>query len=460
VVYQPVENRLAILPLGEGGFIPNGSIISNGISFNPIDPPSRIVCNCGPVVFGEWLILEPIGYEADGQIRRINDLSYAPVNGWWRRHPGIDHWTAETENVDGVRLGNSPSIEISQALAKLHVWRTFRVYGIARDIYARDEEREELLAEQGRPARRPILKLDFGGFPQIAERWKVDVLPQLILPERDRSGQYKTKPGRLWANSYRHGVDPGAELQNYAIPTELDISWSVDAQGVITTSTPIFRVRESSLQSGTWMVEPAQVFLYTSVRFRGNDNQVVSHKVQRQVTGRIDVPPLVVRRPEIVPVYVANRNMDKKNWREEIKRTVEQGYIGGGEDEYVDRENRAITSKIIQGGMKLISVASNLADVNSAANYYINAELSRMQQGSGGTRVYAGWLPISPTGAIHQVTWSCDGGEPRTTISLNYEHATWLPAYPERRRNEAVAGMLSNPDYVKDVLGIYREKNL
>ncbi len=79
---------------------------------------------------------------------------------------------------------------------------------------------------------------------------------------------------------------------------------------------------------------------------------------------------------------------------------------------------------------------SDQEEVVAEADYYLQAADLEYQTPTPQDRVYAGILPVSPDGAVHQVTWSIGGSGATTRASRNNE---WNPAVPTYREQVAVA---------------------
>jgi len=80
--------RIAIA--GTGADMPEGGEESRSITFDPPETPSKIAIVCGPDRFEVDFDLEAVGEESDekGTIKKIDDLSYKPVDGWDHIVPG------------------------------------------------------------------------------------------------------------------------------------------------------------------------------------------------------------------------------------------------------------------------------------------------------------------------------------------------------------------------------------
>ena len=79
----------------------------------------------------------------------------------------------------------------------------------------------------------------------------------------------------------------------------------------------------------------------------------------------------------------------------------------------------------------------NLTDIQDEADYHLDAAEAAYQDIAAEDGEYAGIFPVSPDGAIQQVTWSVqagEGGGARTRASRNSEHNLKVPSYAESKR--------------------------
>ncbi len=82
-------------------------------------------------------------------------------------------------------------------------------------------------------------------------------------------------------------------------------------------------------------------------------------------------------------------------------------------------------------------VEDNQADVDTEADYYLDARQAEFTNPGESIDVeYAGLLPISPDGAIQQVSWQVGPGSAKTRASRNTEFDVVLPDYKQRRAVE------------------------
>jgi hypothetical protein len=76
------DDRVRICKQGQGQQLPNGPILDDSGTIDPPNTVQKITVACGKVLYQADLPLEPVGYEMDGTLKPINELSYTPVGGW------------------------------------------------------------------------------------------------------------------------------------------------------------------------------------------------------------------------------------------------------------------------------------------------------------------------------------------------------------------------------------------
>jgi hypothetical protein len=417
LVYQPVANRVLVeVPTGTAVLRDDLPIEHDQKTFRLVDPPPEIQCVGGPAWIGDYWLLEAVGFEADGRIRSIWDLSYQPPGprSWMSTFPGLNHWV-------NCPAGDSPNANTSKALAKQFVFRTWRLKGVATDSIT------PVTVKRVRQAglRNFIVKRKVVGFrvattfEKIANIRQIELSSLLYTPTKDITGQYKSEPAKLYGKVYANrGGGANVTAKNYDLPTKLDTSFTVDtARGLVTTSEPLFWVHPNPINGQSWIIDEPDLWIRTSARVRSSTTGQYLHGLWSLALGpkQPGRSPEIVQRPELMAVYDARR--DLKTW-------ANRGYD------------------------------TNLEDIEKAAKYHMVAASAKYKAQPSATRTYLGLLAIDPDSAISQITWSIDAsGKPTTTVSIGVEHATWLPTYPERRKNEAMMSFLKE-DWVNNVLGI------
>lgn len=375
VCYQPSLDRVLVAPVGVGGPLPGDlPIVSESPSFGLGTRPATIRLVGGEVIFNDLVMLEPCGQEPTGEIRHINDLSFAPAGGWSRCYPGTFgevRATAELTKQEAVEL------------ASQCVWRMFRIR----------------MVDQVNFLPGPTI----AGYGLVKDRKQITLLPQSYYVTKAANGQPDTAPPYVLGSIYipKHegllGNALNAILGNTdpATSGKLPRSPRIDgARGLVTFDRQCFRFTSAD----GWTAP--ELYLYTGMTIRDIVGRKTLKFARDGAAGEAGfaVPPEILRHPELVLVYRAIRNA-------------------------VDRELRVLND--------------NLDELVPAADYYLQRAAEKYEVTGALSRTYAGIYPIDCDGAIQQVTWSVGGGQPATTTaSLNTEHDPYTSPYPERRRKE------------------------
>lgn len=378
VCFQPALDRVLVAPLGVGRTLPADiPVVADHPSLSLPQRPASITLVGGAVLYNDYLRLEPVGFERNGQVKHIDQLSYRPAAGWRHTNP---------LTMGEVRATNQLTRQEAINLAKQCVYRTFRV--------------EMADASTGLGPGPTVPR-----FGLVRDRKQIVLHPVRYGYYKDERGQQLTDPPFVVGSIYMAREDGvllgGANvLEGNSDPTSIEHlprTPRIDtARGIVTFDRQCFRYSNIAGQ-GHW--DPPLLWLYTSFHLRAIVGQVLSKFVAGgTVPGLVDLgcPPEVLRHPELVPVVSVLRN----------------------------RTNKAVDV-----------VFDNLDEILPAAEYYLRAANDKYEIGAATDRTYNGVVPINPDGAIQQVSWSVGGGAPATTrASLNCEHARYLPSYPERRR--------------------------
>ncbi|AWM35913.1 hypothetical protein GobsT_63540 [Gemmata obscuriglobus] len=385
VVYQPVANRVLLAPAGAGKPLPdNLPFVSNSTTLDLPERPNTIVLAGGPTVYHDWLALEPVGLEKSGEVRHIDDLSYRPPRGWSQ---------CNAQTMFEASATNQLTAEEARELARRHVWRTFRVK----------------MADVVNSA---VDGPNVGGYGRVRDRDQLVLGPVIYYRQKDLLGQPMTEPAEACGKVY---IAPADGVTRSELPRAFDhtdrsqvLPWrpTIDgARGLVTFGRQMYEY------AGGRKLAP-DLFLFTGFTIRS----VVGRVPERWMYGgtlaglvELGCPPEVLRHPELVRIVRTNR---------QIKDMSPKG------------------------------TGDNLDDLIPAATYYLNAANARYAPAGAADRTYAGIVPLDPDGAIQQVTWSVGGGQPATTrVSRNSEHAQYLPAFPERRRQEDLRRFLGKSLY-------------
>lgn len=412
IVYQPIADRILVVPLGQGATLPNViPIVSASVSVpNMPGLPSRLECHGDDVVWNDYLRLQACAPEYNGTIKELGDLSYAPSAGWGTSPPPF---------FSGVRAGTGMTQEESTAYAMEHVWRTYRV----------------MLDDVTNPyvvlAPRPVEPLKIPGVPDpITDRRQITLLPKCYGLSKDERGQLESTPPFAvgvvsmsgWPN--RPGQNgAAASMGATRLGPKLPVKLTIDsARGLVVFDRYMVR-RFTDDTDGKVKVFHPDLYLKTSFKARRLTGLNPYRFIVGGPTGAITdplVPPLVISRPEMVQVI-------------NIQRSISGANVA----------NFTLASP---------PFSDNLDDLLPQANHYLRSAMHQFGLSGAGTHTYNGVVGLDPDGAVQQVTWQVGGGPAVTTASRNVEHAWHLAPYNERRRIEDVtqwAGFLKKVEQKK-----------
>ena len=105
------SNQIRVVREGVGLPLPAGQVTHPVTTMRIGALPDAVAIGCGPTRFQSKFLLEAVGLDDDGSIKKINELSYAPSGGW------SDQWPGAFPSVD----------ETKRYLAHRTVWRWYRI---------------------------------------------------------------------------------------------------------------------------------------------------------------------------------------------------------------------------------------------------------------------------------------------------------------------------------------------
>lgn len=96
VVYDWEQDRVVVCHLGTGDELPvrANTEINIPMPVGVSRRPDKLAVACGPTLFELTFKLKAVGRDTDGEIKFINDLSFAPSswgNDWWCSFPGVGY---------------------------------------------------------------------------------------------------------------------------------------------------------------------------------------------------------------------------------------------------------------------------------------------------------------------------------------------------------------------------------
>ena len=271
VVYNPLQNRAEIVVSGQGKDLPIGyDVTSDSLDLNPPEVPDSLVFLAGR---SEWqwdFELEPVARELDGEIKKLDDVSWKPAGGWERSTgpPWFDDVGSKYRET-----------------ARRDAWRLYRIKTPVTVFGQKIDTLEQILP----------------------------ILDTLIQTQKINKDATERVPAQLMGRYYdgNIGVEPtfslkgidGQEYQWY------QRGFSIDTQnGLINASEPLYLHVD---QAGNTLVNefdplalryaPAKLFLRTSVNVRDKDTWAwIREKIELKPGGKkLTVEPKYIEREDI-----------------------------------------------------------------------------------------------------------------------------------------------------------------
>lgn len=218
-----INDAAGVVRMGVGATVPTtGPIQSMAIAVDPPEVPETLRLVCGETKFQFRMLFEAVGFDTDGQIKPIDDLSYKPAGGWsietdWNQFPSV-------------------TTELGRYLAGISVGRWFRIKAFA------DESLDV-----------PDFGLTLTSIEQVLP------LEPYLLDTTITSGVARQANPEVIAEHFVEGALPLSD--NTDEPISVEIPFSMIAEiGLIKFSKPLLK-----LDSGTQQFTPAT--LYATVAF-------------------------------------------------------------------------------------------------------------------------------------------------------------------------------------------------
>ncbi|MGQ0633043.1 MAG: hypothetical protein ACT4QC_00380 [Planctomycetaceae bacterium] len=261
-----LDNRVALRRAGFGAALPNLPVQrTQSFGFAPQAQPGRLKVVGGPTRFQTKFRLEAVGLDGDGSIRPIDELNYAPAEGW-----GI-------EPIYG--FPNLPDAG-NRARASRSVYRWYRIRCTAPDD---DPRAFRLPGEHG-----PVDAL-----------WQVLPLEQGLIdtergPDEVERAQRPIVEGIFWPYS--------PDGQNVASTTPYEGAFRINAaRGVVEFSEPVVRRNTT-----TDAYEPAELFLTVAHPLHESDSRhELRFTAERALAGALPgARSQIIRRDELVQTVI------------------------------------------------------------------------------------------------------------------------------------------------------------
>jgi hypothetical protein len=383
VVYSAPRDTVIITPLGgKAGLLPTTPMLSNspGIKFQ--SRVSAVQLQVGPTIFTDYLPLEPVGFEEDGRIRPLDELSYQPENGWWKYHPEIA--------PEMVVQGESKDVETSKKLAQQSLLKIFRIKVSSDD------------------------RLSVCNKVVVTTRQQIYMLGRIFSPERDIKGQYVTKDAFVIGECQNRTIQ-GGKIAEYEFGSPLPIAFSVDGErGLVVFSRPVYKIVGTA--PNYQPMPPQQLYIYTSMHVRHPQTlQYISGIWLRRFGPDTGAPPRHIIRSDLKAMYQAIRNVSKSsgdNLFQLAEIQTNESEVARAADYYMK------ATQVSAGGEATVRTAT------FAGIYPISC--------NGAVHQVTWSVGL--------------GQPPTTTVGVNTEYDYVVPPYPERRRIERLERPLTRLD--------------
>ena len=370
-----LDSRVRIWRIGQGNLLPVGGkfITSVGEGLKKTARPSSIKVVGGPVLFQSKLKLRAVGEDTNGAIKPVAQLSYTPTS--------LDGWRGwELEdiafpNVTRTYQRDGKQLE-AKDLAKRTVWRWYQIY----------EQVHGGLSPPGWQLP-PVVRKEqlWGGIRNDLLEFFAD---------------FQDVPRPIPA--YVEGVFSGGGVDhtNAVTGTLAPGDFSIDSErGLVMFADPVFK-RGVVNHAGVKYSEaffPADLYLVTSYSCKKTDDDMPAlTSLERRFDQRVLSGPDIIRAPEI-----------------------QERFIGQG----------ANGNNIIEFPRQGFARDEMNALINNREQAYRLEPSADIQ--------YDGIEPVSPDGAIQQVTWTKAAGQNATTrASRNREHRLDLASHQFKRKQD------------------------
>ncbi|HEY3966797.1 MAG TPA: hypothetical protein VGM05_19700 [Planctomycetaceae bacterium] len=264
-----LDGAVSLQPAGQGADLPEtGTERTQSFGIDPPSRPDSLLVVCGPTRFETMFRLEAVGQEPTGEIERIDDLSYAPAEGW-----SSEAWLGFANVADAN----------ARAKARQTVFRWYRL---------------KCTAPQNTAGEFQIAGYD----GDVSDLWQLLPLEHTrLVTSADVDGIQRPEPagvsGIFWDRSL-DGQDLPAQRQ-YTGAFTLDV-----ARGIVKFAEPVMKMNPGGASG---LVE-AELYLTVAHGVRdATTRQPVRSVTQRELPGEgFGTGPEVLRREDLANTIVTN----------------------------------------------------------------------------------------------------------------------------------------------------------
>lgn len=396
-----IDNRVHIERAGVGDitWLQQFTWLEDTIGTDVPNRPDGLIAVAGRTLYDMELWLEPVGLELSGEWKNIDKLSYRPPSkfvgnydvGGWSSTP-LPYTPANLVYPSGATEEEKDQIN---KLAVRHVYRTYRICVRIPPHWMEDN------IPNG-PPYGDYLKIAGYRGKQVKERW------QLLPLEQNQNLKLTNKK-------------PGEKPENLLMPKRVapEVYGCFNSgQSVVKDATTRNDMKSSSAG------EPPNSRVYSLPYEIDFERGLVYFDALAYCI--IDK----VKKPARLKLRIASGVRDELT-REWTRYTIEHRFspaLGAGMQILPHEE----VQLRFHHDKKKNLLLDNKTEVDQELKLYLNAAVVNLQQRSARSGVFAGIVPISPTGLVQQVTWNFGAG-PTTQFSANTDHNFNVPSYQDRR---------------------------
>ena len=445
-----IDNTVSVVPLGQGADLPvDDTVMANSLTINPPEIPDSLLVVGGVSRFQMDFLLQAVGLETDGSIKPIYELSYYPgsppttqaqlqqaiLAAGGNFNQALNAKLNPILNNNGVGW-SSPEFynvaEIWRDLARQSVFKWYRIYGncdgtsppiipgygpvfSGQQVLPIEDEQVLTYADGGPGVNQ---QLTLGPAPLNPPN---ALVPNPLAPDAAEEFvpvllKNAMQPGYLKRNlpAIVYGIySDGRSYQNTASGTLYDRPFKINREkGIVefdeclqmNSNPPIgpdgLPVNNWAPSSAEWV--PALLYLRCAVSVR-DPRTWAFHRYEKllDLGGTWGTGPRVLKHDDLVLNVVGQMN-----------------------------------DRLLQ----YTAVFDNTEDLDATAQDYLGQAMLEYQIKTPQSIAYAGLIPISPDGAIQQVSWRVGPSGAETQASRNNEFSPIVPGYQERRIWEQVRG--------------------
>lgn len=398
VIYRHTSDTVLIAQTGVGDGLPAARAIKQ--STPAVDFPERpdsVIIVGNDVRYEAMFTLDAVGEDIDGQVKLIDDLFYRPVggNGWSiaapPNFPNIPRLALSTKSGD---LTNEQQHQRILELAAKSVYKWYRISIVTS------------------PAGDLVEDFTIPGYGGTIIRREQILLESVRLKQvLQHDGTWADMPAEVsgvFARDKQTSLAATDAFGNSENSERIESTFTIDSErGLVMFNDFVFRRKDSK-------IFPAQLRLRCAVRIRDAVTGALSKYELALLSGNPEGNgPAIVHKPE-------------------LSLRVQGVY---------SLRNKGQTSNPT---WRLVDVLTNRDEIDPIAGVF--AKVAAEQYGSRAAEeiTYPGIVPLSPDGAIQQITWTFGPDGCSTTASRNTEHAFWLPSYQQIRERQVIKAKVIN----------------